>query len=173
MYICNLTRKQLERERLVERGLNCQRVTSDEKWLFYGSEKGCNKSKVSVFDHDLQVQYTFESGVEIRSLAVDAQCCYVLGKRREREPGRYFVEKRQKTGQLIRRVDLYELNVDNMNRLIIDPVSRGVIVTDGGNKKIWAVGSEGEKKCIQYRPWRKRIARRHRFHAFHRLLLYF
>jgi hypothetical protein len=44
-----------------------------------------------------------------------------------------------------------------MNRLIIDPVSRGVIVTDGGNKKVWAVGPEGEKKSIQYRPWRKFI----------------
>jgi hypothetical protein len=42
-----------------------------------------------------------------------------------------------------------------MNRLIIDPVSSGVIVTDGGNKKIWAIGPEGEKKSIQYRPWRK------------------
>jgi hypothetical protein len=52
-------------------------------------------------------------------------------------------------------VDLYELNVDNMNRIIIDPISRGVIVTDGGNKKIWAIGSDGEKKSIQYRPWRK------------------
>jgi hypothetical protein len=50
---------------------------------------------------------------------------------------------------------LYEINVDNMNRLIIDPISRGVIVTDGGNKKIWAIGPEGEKKSIQYRPWRK------------------
>jgi hypothetical protein len=56
----------------------------------------------------------------------------------------------------MRRVDLYELNVDNMNRLIIDPISHGVIVTDGGNKKIWAVGSEGEKKSVQYRPWRKK-----------------
>jgi hypothetical protein len=42
-----------------------------------------------------------------------------------------------------------------MNRLIIDPISHGVIVTDGGNKKIWAIGSEGEKKALQYRPWRK------------------
>ena len=58
-------------------------------------------------------------------------------------------------GQLVRRIDLYEINVDNMNRLITDPVSRGVIVTDGGNKKIWAIGPEGEKKSVQYRPWRK------------------
>ncbi len=42
-----------------------------------------------------------------------------------------------------------------MNRLLIDPISRGVIITDGGNKKIWAIGPEGEKKSIQYRPWRK------------------
>ena len=87
------------RERVVERGLNCQRVASDEKLIFYGSEKGCNKSKVSVYDHELQLQTTFEVGVEIRSLAVDVQSCYVLGKRREREPGRYFVEKRQKNGK--------------------------------------------------------------------------
>ncbi|CAF3505268.1 unnamed protein product [Rotaria sp. Silwood1] len=153
LYVCNLTRKQLERERVVERGLNCQRVASDEQFIFYASEKGCNKSKVSVFDNELQLQITFESGVEIRSLGVDIQCCYILGKRREREPGRYFLEKRQKNGQLVRRIDLYEINVDNMNRLIIDPVSRGVIVTDGGNKKIWAIGPEGEKKSIQYRPW--------------------
>ncbi|CAF3330836.1 unnamed protein product [Rotaria socialis] len=153
LYLCNLTRKQLERERVVERGLNSQRVTSDEKLIFYGSEKGCNKSKVSVFDHDLQVQLTFECGVEIRSLVVDAQYCFILGKRREREPGRYFVEKRQKHGQLVRRIDLYKLNVDNVNRLIIDPISGGVIVTDGGNKKIWAIGSDGEKKSVQYRPW--------------------
>jgi hypothetical protein len=84
---------------VVERGLNCQRVISDEKLIFYGSEKGCNKSKISVYDQDLQVQLTFESGVEIRSLAVDPQFCYILGKRREREPGRYFVEKRQKNGK--------------------------------------------------------------------------
>lgn len=58
-------------------------------------------------------------------------------------------------GQLVRRIDLYEINVDNMNRLITDPVSRGVIVTDGGNKKLWAIGPEGEKKSVQYRPWRK------------------
>jgi len=153
LYLCNLNRKQLERERVVERGLNCQRVASDEKLIFYGSEKGCNKSKISVFDHELQLQITFESGVEIRSLAVDSQCCYILGKRREREPSRYFVEKRQKTGQLVRRIDLYEMNPDNMNRLILDPISRGVIITDGGNKKIWAIGPEGEKKSIQYRPW--------------------
>ncbi|UJR16019.1 hypothetical protein I4U23_002933 [Adineta vaga] len=153
LYLCNLTRKQLERERIVERGLNCQRVSSDEKLIFYGSEKGCNKSKISVYDHELQLQMHFEVGVEIRSLAVDMQSCYILGKRREREPGRYFVEKRQKNGQLIRRIDLYELNVDNMNRLIIDPISHGVIVTDGGNKKIWAIGPEGEKKSVQYRPW--------------------
>ncbi|CAF1455274.1 unnamed protein product [Adineta ricciae] len=153
LYLCNLTRKQLERERVVERGLNCQRVASDEKLIFYGSEKGCNKSKISIYDHELQLQTNFEVGVEIRSLAVDMQSCYILGKRREREPGRYFVEKRQKNGQLIRRIDLYELNVDNMNRLIIDPISHGVIVTDGGNKKIWAIGPEGEKKSVQYRPW--------------------
>ncbi|CAF4297608.1 unnamed protein product, partial [Rotaria magnacalcarata] len=60
-----------------------------------------------------------------------------------------------KIGQLIRRIDLYEINSDNMNRLIIDPVSHGIIITDGGNKKVWAVGPEGEKKSIQYRPWRK------------------
>lgn len=42
-----------------------------------------------------------------------------------------------------------------MNRVIPDPISRGVIVTDGGNKKIWAIGPEGEKKAVQYRPWRK------------------
>lgn len=42
-----------------------------------------------------------------------------------------------------------------MNRIIIDPISHGVIVTDGGNKKLWAIGSDGEKKSIQYRPWRK------------------
>lgn len=60
-----------------------------------------------------------------------------------------------KLGQLVRRIDLYEINVDSMNRLIIDPISRGVIVTDGGNKKIWAIGPEGEKKSVQYRPWRK------------------
>jgi hypothetical protein len=89
----------LERERVVERGLNFQRVTSDEKLIFYGSEKGCNKSKISIFDQDLQLQLTFEAGVEIRSLAVDQQSCYVLGKRREREAGRYFVEKRHKTGK--------------------------------------------------------------------------
>ncbi len=64
---------------------------------------------------------------------------------------------RLKIGQLVRRIDLYELNVDNMNRLIIDPVSHGVIVTDGGNKKIWAIGPEGEKKSVQYRPWRKKL----------------
>ena len=58
-------------------------------------------------------------------------------------------------GQLIRRVDLYELNVDNMNRIIIDPINHGVIVTDGGNKKLWAIGCDGEKKSVQYRPWRK------------------
>jgi hypothetical protein len=62
-----------------------------------------------------------------------------------------------KIGQLVRRIDLYELNVDNMNRLIIDPVSHGVIVTDGGNKKIWAIGPDGEKKSVQYRPWRKKL----------------
>lgn len=100
MYVCNLTRKQLERERVVERGLNCQRVASDEQFIFYGSEKGCNKSKISVFDQELQLQITFESGVEIRSLAVDMQCCYILGKRREREPARYFLEKRQKNGKI-------------------------------------------------------------------------
>ena len=44
---------------------------------------------------------TFESGVEIRSLAVDMQCCYLLGKRREREPGRYFLEKRHKNGKVL------------------------------------------------------------------------
>ena len=44
-----------------------------------------------------------------------------------------------------------------MNRLIIDPISHGVIVTDGGNKKIWAIGPEGEKKSVQYRPWRKKL----------------
>lgn len=44
-----------------------------------------------------------------------------------------------------------------MNRLIIDPISHGVIITDGGNKKIWVIGSEGEKKSIQYRPWRKKL----------------
>ena len=159
---------------MVERGLNCQRVASDDQFIFYASEKGCNKSKISVFDHELQLQITFESGVEVRSLVADSQCCYILGKRREREPARYFLEKRQKNGkgdkgvewsdaflfgsyigQLVRRIDLYEINVDNMNRLIVDPVSHGVIVTDGGNKKIWAVGPEGEKKAIQYRPWRK------------------
>ena len=53
-----------------------------------------------------------------------------------------------------------------MNRLILDSVSRGVIVTDGGNKKIWAVGPEGEKKSIQYRPWRKKKQCRHSF-KFH------
>ena len=58
---------------------------------------------------------------------------------------------------MVRRIDLYEINVDNMNRLIIDPTSRGVIVTDGGNKKIWAIGPEGEKKSVQYRPWRKKM----------------
>ncbi len=99
LYVCNLTRKQLERERIVERGLNCQRVTSDDKLIFYGSEKGCNKSKITVFDQDLQLQLTFESGVEMRSLAVDTQFCYILGKRREREAGRYFLEKRQKNGK--------------------------------------------------------------------------
>ena len=57
-------------------------------------------------------------------------------------------------GQLVRRIDLYEINVDSMNRLILDPISHGVIITDGGNKKIWAIGPEGEKKSIQYRPWR-------------------
>lgn len=71
-----------------------------------------------------------------------------------------------RAGQLIRRVDLYELNVDNMNRLIIDPVSHGVLVTDGGNKKIWAIGPEGEKKAIQFRPWRKRSDAR-RLRTFH------
>ena len=96
--MCSLSRKQLERERVVERGLNYQRVASDEELIFYASEKGCNKSKVSVFDQELQLQLTFESGVEIRSLAVDQQCCYLLGKRREREAGRYFLEKRHKNG---------------------------------------------------------------------------
>ncbi|CAF1318160.1 unnamed protein product [Adineta ricciae] len=153
LYVCNLSRKQLERERVVERGLNCQRVASDTQFIFYASEKGCNKSKISVFDHELQLQVTFESGVEVRSIVTDSQCCYILGKRREREPARYFLEKRQKNGQLVRRIDLYEINVDNMNRLIQDPISHGVIVTDGGNKKIWAVGPEGEKKAVQYRPW--------------------
>lgn len=99
LYICSLTRKQLERERVVERGLNCQRVASDEKSIFYGSEKGCNKSKIFIYDQDLQLQSTFEAGVEIRSLAVDSQSCYILGKRREREAGRYFLEKRQKNGE--------------------------------------------------------------------------
>jgi hypothetical protein len=89
----------LERERIVERGLNFQRVATDEKLIFYGAEKGCNKSKISVFDQDLQVQLVFESGVEVRSLAVDMESCYILGKRREREAGRYFVEKRQKNGK--------------------------------------------------------------------------
>jgi len=165
----------LERERVVERGLNFQRVASDETLIFYGTEKGCNKSKISVFDQDQQLQLVFEAGVEVRSIAVDMQSCYVLGKRREREAGRYFLEKRQKNGnenyltfskmmmfffvgilgQLLRRVDLYELNIDNMNRVIIDPISHGVIVTDGGNKKIWAIGTEGEKKSVQFRPWRK------------------
>ncbi|CAF0788539.1 unnamed protein product [Adineta steineri] len=28
-------------------------------------------------------------------------------------------------GQLVRCIDLYELNVDNMNRLIIDPIGHG------------------------------------------------
>jgi hypothetical protein len=97
------------------------------------------------------------------------QSCYILGKRREREAGRYFLEKRQKNGQLIRRVDLYELNVDNMNRLIIDPITHGVIITDGGNKKIWAIGSEGEKKSAQYRPWRKKF----RFNLYLRNILLF
>jgi hypothetical protein len=50
-----------------------------------------------------------------------------------------------------------------MNRLIIDPVSHGVIVTDGGNKKIWAIGPEGEKKAVQFRPWRKRLSNRNAF----------
>ena len=90
----------MERERVVERGLNYQRVASDEELIFYASEKGCNKSKISVYDHELQLQLTFESGVEVRSLAVDKQCCYVLGKRREREPGRYFLEKRHKNGNV-------------------------------------------------------------------------
>lgn len=99
LYLCNVTRKQLERERVVERGLNAQRVASDEKLIFYGSEKGCNKSKISIFDQDLQLQLTFECGVEIRSLATDLQHCYILGKRREREAARYFVEKRQKNGK--------------------------------------------------------------------------
>ncbi|CAF0795383.1 unnamed protein product [Didymodactylos carnosus] len=152
LYLCNLNRKQLERDRIVERGLNCQRCASDEQMIYYGSEKGCNKSKISVFDNDLQLTVTFEAGVEIRSIAVDKLFCFILGKRREREPGRYMVEKRQKTGQLIRRVDLYELNADNMNRLIVDGYG-GIIVTDGGNKKVWAVGASGEKKCVQYRPW--------------------
>jgi hypothetical protein len=84
---------------VVERGLNFQRVISDGKLIFYAAEKGCNKSKISVFDQDLQLQLTFESGVEIRSLAVDIQSCYLLGKRREREAGRYFLEKRQKNGK--------------------------------------------------------------------------
>lgn len=155
-------------------------MTSDEKSIYYACEKGCNKSKIFIFDIELQLKSSFESGVEIRSMAVDSNFCYVLGKRREREPGRYFLEKREKNGeniakrlikkrttsilchlgQLMRRIDLYELNVDNMNRLIVDPVSRGVIVTDGGNKKMWAIGSEGEKKSIQYRPWRKSISSR-------------
>lgn len=100
LYVCNLTRKQLERERIVERGLNCQRIASDEQLIFYASEKGCNKSKISIFDQELQLQVTFESGVEVRSLAVDTQCCYILGKRREREPARYFLEKRHKNGKL-------------------------------------------------------------------------
>ncbi|CAF0744579.1 unnamed protein product [Adineta steineri] len=90
LYLCNLIRKQLEHD------LNSQSVASDEKLIFYGSEKGYNKSKISVFDHDLPLQLTFESGVEIRSLAVDMQSCYTLGKRQERELGRYFVKKRQK-----------------------------------------------------------------------------
>ena len=101
LYVCNLTKKQLERERLVERGLNYQRVASDEKLIYYASEKGCNKSKVSVFDHELQLQVSFECGVEIRSLAVDKTSCYVLGKRREREPGRYFLEKHDKNGNAL------------------------------------------------------------------------
>ncbi len=29
------------------------------------------------------------------------QCCYILGKRREREPARYFLEKRQKNGKFL------------------------------------------------------------------------
>lgn len=73
-------------------------------------------------------------------------------------------------GQLVRRIDLYEINVDNMNRLITDPISRGVIVTDGGNKKIWAIGPEGEKKSVQYRPWRK-IFLSHHIHPFLYVLL--
>jgi len=113
LYVCNLTRKQLERERIVERGLNCQRVTSDEKLIFYGSEKGCNKSKITVFDQDLQLQLTFESGVEIRSLAVDIQSCYILGKRREREAGRYFLEKRQKNGKHFERNLFFFLILSN------------------------------------------------------------
>ena len=44
-----------------------------------------------------------------------------------------------------------------MNRLIVDPISCGVIVTDGGNKKVWAIGPEGQKRSVQYRPWRKII----------------
>lgn len=60
-------------------------------------------------------------------------------------------------GQLVRRIDLYELNVDSMNRLIVDPINHGIIVTDGGNKKVWAIGPEGEKKFVQYRPWRKTL----------------
>ncbi|CAF1567417.1 unnamed protein product [Adineta steineri] len=108
LYSCNLIRKQLEHD------LNSQSVASDEKLIFYGSEKGYNKSKISVFDHDLPLQLIFESGVEIRS-------------------------------QFVRRIGLYELNVNNMNRLITHPVSHGVIITDGRNKKIWAVGPDGEK----------------------------
>ena len=67
--------------------------------IFYGSEKGCNKSKIFIYDQDLQLQSTFEAGVEIRSLAVDNQSCYILGKRRERDAGRYFLENRQKNGE--------------------------------------------------------------------------
>ena len=91
--------------------MNAQRVISDEKFIYYGSEKGCNKSKISVFDHDLQLQITFESGVEIRSLAVDVQHCYILGKRREREPGRYFVEKRLKNGKDFVTIDCFSFNM--------------------------------------------------------------
>ncbi|CAF1465485.1 unnamed protein product [Adineta steineri] len=94
LYLCNLIRKQLEHD------LNSQSVASDEKLIFYGSEKGC---------------------------------------------------------QFVRCIDLYELNIDNMNRLITHPVSLGVITTDGENKKIWAVGPEGEKRSLQYRPWRSSV----------------
>ncbi|CAF1460414.1 unnamed protein product [Adineta steineri] len=59
-----------------------------------------------------------------------------LNSRRIASDEKLIFNGSEKGCQLVRHIDLYELNVDNMNRLVIDPTSH-----------------EGEKKSLQYRPW--------------------